>query len=109
LPVNADAKEGVDMGMITSIRAALPVADTSVSAPAPRAVQGVATVAAVPVADTTMKQAVQQVPTKSASLDPRLLDAGLTAETSAAQAAEDARQAYIRASIAAGISPLPLA
>jgi hypothetical protein len=37
-----------------------------------------------------------------------LLTAGLGHKTSAAAAAEAARTAYIKASIAAGISPLPL-
>ncbi|MCU0902722.1 MAG: hypothetical protein MUE83_02470 [Tabrizicola sp.] len=95
------------MGMITSIRAPLPVIDAGLAAPVPRAVPGAIPGGAATVAETALTQAVQQVPTKSAALDPHLLEARMTAETSAAQAAEDARQAYIRASIAAGLSPLP--
>jgi hypothetical protein len=96
------------IGMITSIRAPLPVTDTSLAAPMPRAVPGTTTGETAPVTEPAMKQAIQQAPAKPASLEPRLLDPSFTAETSAARAAEDARQAYIRASVAAGISPLPL-
>ena len=51
---------------------------------------------------------VPQMGPKPAANDPELLEARMTAETSAAVAAEAARDAYIKASIAAGINPLPL-
>lgn len=97
------------MGIITSIRAPVPVAET----PAPAAVeprpQGTANDgAAAPVAASLMAQAVQQMQPKSAASDAQLLEARMTAETSATVAAEAARDAYIKASIAAGINPLPL-
>jgi hypothetical protein len=97
------------MVIITSIRAPLPVGEL-VSKPAeePRPQHLPVAGSAAPVSDTAMTQAVQQVPTKSASADASLLEARMTAETSAAVAAEAARDAYIKASIAAGINPLPL-
>lgn len=96
------------MGMITRIRAPLPVTETPFGPPEPRAPGAVLVGAAGPVAKTVLRQAVQQAPAKPGTGDPRLLEARLTTDTSAAAAAEAARAAYIRASIAAGISPLPL-
>mgnify|MGYP006350049719 CR=1 FL=1 len=97
------------MGMITSIRAPVPVAEAPSPAAAEPRPQGTTHGgAAAPVAATQMAQAVQQTPPKPASNDAQLLEARMTAETSAAVAAEAARDAYIRASIAAGINPLPL-
>lgn len=97
------------MGMITSIRAPFPVAEIPApSAPIPRA-QGVsATAAAGPVAVPDLARAVSQVTPKAAASDAQLMEARMTAKTSATAAAEAARDAYIKASIAAGISPLPL-
>ena len=97
------------MGMITSIRAPFPVAETPM-APAPEqrppglSVPG----ASCPVTATQLPHAVQQMAPKPAANDPELLEARMTAEPSAAVAAEAARDAYIKASIAAGINPLPL-
>jgi len=51
---------------------------------------------------------VQHDVAKPAVADMQSLVAHMTADDSAARAAEDAREAYIRASIAAGINPLPL-
>ncbi len=97
------------MVMITSIRAPLPMAEAPLTPavearrqPAPL----VPTSAAVAVPD--LRRSVQQASAKSFASDPRFLAAETTVETRAAQAAEAAREAYIKASIAAGISPLPL-
>ncbi len=96
------------MAMITSIRAPMPVAETLSAAAEPRRPGLVSTGASAPVAETALLQAVQQIPAKAGTADARLLDARMTLDTSAAAAAAAAREAYIRASIAAGISPLPL-
>ena len=95
------------MGMITSIRALLPVAEAPLPpTPAPRPAGRFDAGSAV--AAPAQVQAVQQGGAKSAANDPELMAARMTAETSAAAAAEAAREAYIRASIAAGINPLPV-
>ena len=94
------------MGMITSIRAPVPVAPTP---PAPPSRPQGTTGATAPVAATALEQAVQQGAAKSAATDPQVMMAWASVESSAAAAAESARQAYIKASIAAGISPLPTA
>jgi hypothetical protein len=96
------------MGMITSIRAPLPAAELPSVTTDPGGRETASTGAARPVAATVQVQAVQQAPAKTVSGDARLLAMRTTAETSAAAAAEAARNAYIKASIAAGISPLPL-
>lgn len=95
------------MSMITSIRAPLPVAEAPM-APAPTSrPQGAAGTTAA-VAATALAQAVQQVAPKSAPNDPDLMAARAGAKDSAAEAVEAARDAYIKASIAAGINPLPV-
>lgn len=97
------------MVMITSVRAPLPVAEAPVVPPAdarPTARPAIGESAAV--AAPQMAQAVQQVPPKSGTADRQFLDARSDTETSATQAAEAARAAYIQASIAAGINPLPV-
>ena len=82
------------MGMITSIRAPLPVAEilTPVVAPEPRSVIAEA-VSAAPVAVAALVQAVQQVPPKPGSGDPQFLEARMTSETAAVAAAEAALRA----------------
>jgi len=97
------------MGTITSIRAPVPVAETSPSPLTEPRRAGIPPTAAAAVAAPVLLQAVQQAPSKPFASDAQLLAARTTAETSAAEAAEAARTAYIKASIAAGISPLPLA
>ena len=97
------------MVMITSVRAPLPAAEipaTPVADARHASKPPVGESAAV--AATQMAQAVQQVPPKSGTSDRQFLDARTDTETSATQAAEAARAAYIRASIAAGINPLPM-
>ena len=95
------------MGMITSIRAPLPVAETptpSRAEPRQKRISG----AAAPVAAPTLAQAVLQAGPKSAARDPQFIAAQLNVGTSAAAAVEAARDAYIKASIAAGINRLPV-
>lgn len=98
------------MGMITSIRAPIPVGE----APPPASASDLRNPAvarpnaAQPVAETLLSDAPQQLAAKSGAAIPGLMAANPTNETSAAAAAEAARAAYIKASIAAGISPLPL-
>jgi hypothetical protein len=97
------------MGMITSIRAPFPVAETPApSAPVSRPQGQTALDAAGPVAVPALAQAVSQVSPKPVASDAMLMEARMTAKSSATAAAEAAREAYIKASIAAGISPLPL-
>jgi hypothetical protein len=97
------------MAMITSIRVPAPVAEAAsqLSKPIPRP-SGADQGSIAPVAATALVGAVQQGPVMSGTGDPQLLAARTTVETSAAAAAEAAKAAYIRASIAAGINPLPL-
>lgn len=97
------------MGMIMSVRAPMPVAEMQRPAdpvtPLQRAaLHGVT----APVAATEQAQATQQVPGKSGTARAEMIAAGPPSETSAEAAAIAAREAYIRASLAAGISPLPL-
>lgn len=97
------------MGMITSIRAPVPIAEAS----RPAALEELSTGALAsgvggPVSATVMVQAVKQMLPKPDSNHPQILAVRMTAETSAAVAAEAARDAYIKASIAAGINPFPL-
>lgn len=98
------------MGMITSIRAPIPAGE----APAPVASADLRNTPAArpstaqPVAETMLSHAAQQPAANPGAAVPRLLTANPANEISAAAAAEAARAAYIKASIAAGISPLPL-
>lgn len=97
------------MVMITSVRAPLPVAELPVQPVADTRQAGKPAVgASAAVAAPQLAQAVQQVPQMAGATDRQVLDARTNTETSATQAAEAARAAYIRASIAAGINPLPL-
>ena len=97
------------MAMITSIRAPFPVAETPFAHVSEQREHWASTQrATVPLAATLIPHAVQQTAPKPAANDAELLQAKMSAETSAAVAAEAARDAYIRASIAAGINPLPL-
>lgn len=95
------------MGMITSIRAPLPVAETPLAPATTSRPQGAAD-ASEPVAATALDQAVRHAAPKSGANDPDLLAARMAVEDSAAAAAKAARAAYIKASIAAGINPLPV-
>ncbi|MFO1204060.1 MAG: hypothetical protein U1E58_15620 [Tabrizicola sp.] len=96
------------MSIITSIRPPMPVTESIQPTSDLRAGIAAGRGNAAPVADTTLSLVVQHPASKPPSADAHLLSARMTAETSAAAAAEAARDAYIKASIAAGISPLPL-
>lgn len=92
------------MTIITSIRAPLPVAEIP-ARPEPGSRQAdTAAGQSAPVAAPDQPRAVAQ----PVATTPQFLATRTTVETSAAEAAAAARTAYIRASIAAGISPLPL-
>ncbi|MFN3577674.1 MAG: hypothetical protein ACK4TJ_11935 [Tabrizicola sp.] len=96
------------MGLITSIRAPLPVAEAPLHPSVlPRPDRSHAAHGTTAVAAPMMAGAVTQAPAGQGA-DPQLLLSRAAAESSAAAAAEAARDAYIKASIAAGISPLPL-
>lgn len=95
------------MVTITSVRAPFPVAEVSAVPPTGSRPQGV-TDSMPPVATTVLELAVQQVASKPAVAPPQFMAAQVSMEDSAAIAAEAARKAYIKASFAAGISPLPL-
>ena len=93
------------MEPVTAIRAHLP---PPVSQPAPERVPGAAAAQTPPpVTATVLADALRQ-PARLTSLPA--LDPAKTGEDAepARAAAEAARKAYIRASLAAGISPLPL-
>ena len=96
------------MTMITSIRAPLPVSEVPALVPERRRADLAVAGTAAPVSRTLTEQAVRQPMTKPASSGASLLDVRTRPETTAVAAAEAARHAYIKASIAAGINPLPL-
>ncbi len=96
--------------MISSIRATLPLTESLLppATPEPRASGVHPSGSAPPVSVTVHAQAVQQAPPKRMAGERQLMEARMNSEASAAALAEAARDAYIKASIAAGISPLPL-
>ena len=94
-------------GMITSIRGPLPVAEAPLTSSPVTRPQG-STGAVAPVAATALEQAVQHVPPISTANHPNLMPMRAAADESATAAAQAAREAYIKASIAAGINPLPV-
>ena len=98
------------MGPITSFRAPLPAVDaaTPTAANDPRADQRQPQGRIAPVSEPILRDAPQAVPAKPAAVDPNLLAARDTTEAAVTATAEAARAAYIRASLAAGINPLPL-
>ncbi|NHB77177.1 hypothetical protein [Rhodobacter calidifons] len=96
------------MGIITCIRPPAPVAEQAVTAPVPAGPTRETSQTADPVGQPILAQAVQQTTAPAGPGAPQLLAVRTTAETSAAAAAEAARAAYIKASIAAGINPLPV-
>jgi hypothetical protein len=98
------------MDLISAIRSQQPVQPVSPQQPAERAVSPPAAASTRPVANTIRRDAVQ-APAATASrvsvqLAARDEDHHPAAEARAAAMA--AREAYIRASIAAGLSPLPI-
>ncbi len=95
------------MTTITSVRAPLPVSEAPILVP-DRSRPDPAVAGMAPVARSQVEQAVQQPMTKPSSSGASLLEARTRPEPTAVSAAEAARHAYIKASIAAGINPLPL-
>lgn len=98
------------MDSVTAVRSQLPVpAATSQTAP-DRLTTAPAAQTAPPVTATLRKDAVAQPATLSAQVAVELADHDEDQHpvTAARAAADAAREAYIRASIAAGLSPLPL-
>jgi hypothetical protein len=97
------------MTLITSIRGPLAAPDHAPSPSAePRRSARAPSGTSAPVAVPDLVQALRQPNRTASAAPPQFLTAPTTVETSAAEAAEAARAAYILASIAAGISPLPL-
>jgi hypothetical protein len=98
------------MGLITSIRAPLPATDTAAqpAQTAPRADMRQPLGRTTPVSEPILRDAPQPIPAKPMAVDANLLAARDTAEAAMTATAEAARAAYIRASVAAGINPLPL-
>jgi hypothetical protein len=97
------------MVLITTIRAPRPMTEPPSPSTAEPLNPGRSPPGTGPVVASPMQaQSAQQAPVKPTWADPQLLAARTTAKTNATEAAEAARQAYIRASIAAGINPLPV-
>lgn len=98
------------MDSVTAIRSQVPVPASS-SQPAPdRLTSAPAAQTKRPVTETIRKDAVHQPSGMAAQVAVELAEHDEDAHpaTSARAAADAAREAYIKASIAAGISPLPL-
>ncbi len=92
------------MVMITGIRATLPIVEalaSTVPESHPPHKSGPAPVSAP-------AQTAQRAQSKATTSDSQFWEGRMTTESNAAAAAEAARDAYIKASIAAGINPLPL-
>lgn len=98
------------MGMITSVRAPIPVAEVPRPAEPLAAFRrtGQRPAEPAPVAVTQQIAAPQQMTGTSGTARAEMIPAGLRTEARAVEAAAAARKAYIQASLAAGISPLPL-
>lgn len=96
------------MGIMTAIRPQLPL-PLAPPHPTPSTTDPPRADGAKPVADPILPNALRQ-PDRAAALGLQLADAdGNPPEEAARKAASKAaQQAYIRASLAAGISPLPL-
>ena len=98
------------MGLITAVRSQMPVA----AKPGPTAARGVCRAnwceTAAPVSEPERMDAVPQPGLAAAMVTARLAERDESDHPvpEARIAAEAAREAYIRASIAAGVSPLPL-
>lgn len=97
------------MDSVTAVRSQVPgPASTAPPAPDP-IISAPAAKTARPVTATMRKDAVQQPAGMAAQVAVELADRDQSHPAAAArQAADAAREAYIRASIAAGLSPLPL-
>lgn len=98
------------MDLISAIRSQLPVQQPPAQPPADRGASAVAPESVRPVADTLRRDAVHAPGGTAAQVSVQLADrdAQHHPAADARAAAQAAREAYIKASIAAGISPLPL-
>ena len=96
------------MGIMTAIRPQLPL-PLAPPHPVPSTTEPPRANGTKPVADPILPEALRQ-PDRVAALELQLADANGKPPEEAARkvASEAAQQAYIRASLAAGISPLPL-
>jgi hypothetical protein len=97
------------MGLITAVRSQMPVAASPAPEP-PRASPRQLVETAAPVSEPQRKDAVPQPGSATAVVTARLAERDKSDHPvpDARIAAEAAREAYIRASIAAGVSPLPM-
>lgn len=97
-----------EMGLITAVRSQMPVA-VAPTVPEPAARAPVAETAR-PVTETERQDASQQSAASAALVATRLAERDESDHPAAEArlAANAAREAYIKASIAAGVSPLPL-
>ena len=98
---------GLDVDMITGIRPTVSQIDSAAPAAAAPRLQGGA-VASACLPAPAAEQLVQPVAPKFGTSEPQFMAARASVQDSAAIAAEAAREAYIKASIAAGINPLPV-
>jgi hypothetical protein len=98
------------MDLLSAIRAQLPVTQGAPHSPPERPVSVPAAISARPVSETLRRDAPQPPSAVATQVSVQLSerDEGQHPAAQARAAAEAAREAYIKASIAAGISPLPL-
>lgn len=98
------------MDLISAVRSQMPVQHPPAQPPADRGVSPVAPESARPVAETLRRDAVRAPGGTAGQVSVQLADRGADHHPAAdaRAAALAAREAYIKASIAAGISPLPL-
>ena len=98
------------MDLISAIRSQQPVLQAASHGATERVVSAPAATSVRPVAETLRRDAPQPSSAMSAQVSVHLAerDEGQHPAAQARAAAEAARDAYIKASIAAGVSPLPL-
>jgi hypothetical protein len=98
------------MDLISAIRSQQPVQQPALQTAADRTVSAPAAISTRPVTETVRRDAPQPPSATVAQAAVQLADRdeGKHPASQARAAAEAARDAYIKASIAAGISPLPL-
>jgi len=98
------------MDLISAVRSAQPVAQAAPQPPPERAVSAPAAASTRPVGEALRRDAVHPPSAAAAQVSVELADRDRDRHpaSDARAAAEAARNAYIKASIAAGLSPLPL-
>lgn len=98
------------MDLVLSIRSQMPLAASTTPTAPERMVSGPAAKSVRPVTETLRHEAVHQPPGSAAQVAVELADRdqGQHPAAEARATAQAAREAYIKASIAAGLSPLPL-